>query len=116
MSTENIYPRKLENFHILLWLIKDLCWVTDFRVFGLFMIVPTLGLAIYITSLNRADKTELTHNLAVCFWISANAVWMVGEFYYNDSTRPIAVVFFAAGLFMMLKHYIPLLFQAKANR
>jgi hypothetical protein len=48
---------------------------------GIFMIAPTLLFAIYITYLNRSDKAELAHNLAVCFWISANSVWMIGEFY-----------------------------------
>ena len=44
--------RKTENFHILLWLIKDLCWVSGTKMMGMFMIVPTIGLAFYITYLN----------------------------------------------------------------
>jgi hypothetical protein len=101
--------RKYENFHILLWLLKDLCWVTLSKVAGVVMIVPTLALAIYITYINRKEKAELAHNLAVCFWISANSVWMIGEFFYDDTTRSSAIIFFILGLLMMLFYYIPLL-------
>lgn len=97
--------RKTENFHILLWLIKDLCWVSLSRTMGMIMIVPTVGLAFYITYLNRADKSELVHNLAVCFWIIANSIWMIGEFYFDDSTRKFAMIFFVLGLAMMINYY-----------
>jgi hypothetical protein len=75
------------------------------------MIIPTLTLAIYITYKNRKDKSELAHNLAVCFWIAANSVWMIGEFYYEDKLRPAAIVFFILGFSMMLFYYIPLLLK-----
>jgi hypothetical protein len=103
--------RKFENFHILLWLFKDLCWVTLSRPLGIFMIIPTIGLAIYITYINKQDKAEFAHNLAVCFWIAANSVWMIGEFYFDDGLRSYAIIFFLAGLFMMLGYYIPLLYK-----
>ena len=54
----------------------------------MFMILPTLSLAIYITWKNRAERAELFHNLAVCFWISANSIWMYGEFYLDDIVNP----------------------------
>lgn len=101
--------RKFENFHILLWLFKDLCWVTLSKTAGIVMIVPTLTLAIYITFTNRSDKAELAHNLAVCFWICANSVWMIGEFFYDDGLRPEAIVFFVLGLMAMLFYYVPIL-------
>lgn len=97
--------RKFENLHILLWLIKDLCWVSLYKLAGMIMIVPTIGLAIFITYKNRADKAELVHNLAVCFWITANSVWMTGEFFYTDGSRTIATLFFFAGLAMMFRYY-----------
>ena len=74
---------------------------------GVFMIFPTLSLAIYITVINRFDKAELAHNLAVCFWICANSIWMFGEFYYDDKMRTPATVFFIAGLITMLFYYVP---------
>ena len=107
----NIQIRKLENFHILLWLMKDLCWVILSKTLGIVMIVPTLLLAIYITYIHRNEKAELAHNLAVCFWISANSIWMIGEFYYEDSLRTYATVFFVTGLSIMLLYYLPLIFR-----
>jgi len=97
--------RKFENFHILLWLLKDLSWVMDFKILGLIMIVPTIGVAVYITILTRKSSSELFHNLAVVCWICANSVWMIGEFFYDDTTRPAATVFFAAGLLFIIWYY-----------
>lgn len=97
--------RKFENWHILLWLIKDLCWVMDFKRVGTFMIFPTVILALVITFKTRNVFSELMHNIAVVCWICANSVWMFGEFYYNDTTRPIAQVFFFAGLGVLFIYY-----------
>ena len=101
----NSRTRKTENFHILLWLIKDLCWASLSTTLGMIMIVPTIGLAFYITYLNRSERSELVHNLAVCFWILANSVWMIGEFYLEDSLRPYAIGLFTLGLAMMVRYY-----------
>ena len=97
--------RKFENFHILLWLTKDLCWVTLSETMGVIMIIPTVSLAIYITWLSRAEHSELFHNMAVCFWISANSIWMIGEFFYNDSLRTEASVFFVLGILCIAWYY-----------
>jgi hypothetical protein len=103
--------RKFENFHILLWLIKDLCWVTLSEKMGVFMIIPTISFAIYITWISRSDASELAHNLAVCFWICANSIWMIGEFFYDDSFRPQATVFFVIGLLCIAWHYYRIFFN-----
>ena len=107
--------RKFENFHILLWLIKDLCWVTLSRTAGMLMILPTLALALFITWRNRRDRAELLHNLAICMWICANSIWMTGEFYLRDGTREIAVIFFIAGLVSMLYYYVVELLRGKRS-
>lgn len=98
--------RKVENFHILLWLLKDLCWVSLSKMLGVIMIAPTLAFAIFITWRNRFDKAELLHNLAICLWICANSVWMIGEFYFDDTTRGAAMFFFIAGLISMAYYYL----------
>ncbi|HRH38853.1 MAG TPA: hypothetical protein PK760_10935, partial [Flavobacteriales bacterium] len=94
-----------ENLHIVFWLMKDLCWVSDFKLLGMIMIVPTLAMAIWIAWRSREDIGELLHSLAVVFWIMANGTWMTGEFFYNDGTRPIAIGFFIAGLLTLLPYY-----------
>lgn len=108
--------RKFENFHILLWLVKDLCWVTLSKAAGVVMIAPTLALALFITWRNRDDRAELLHNIAICMWICANSVWMIGEFFLEDSTRQLAVVFFVAGLLSMLYHYFTELLNGNNSR
>lgn len=70
------------------------------------MIAPTLAFAIFITWRNRFDKAELLHNLAICMWICANSVWMIGEFYFDDTTRGAAMFFFIAGLLSMAYYYL----------
>jgi hypothetical protein len=70
------------------------------------MIIPTLYVAIDITWRTRHDRTDLFHNIAITFWICANATWMTGEFYVNDRLRPIAMIFFVLGLITVAIYYL----------
>jgi len=97
--------RWIENGHIYLWLMKDTCWAMEWRPGGIFMIVPTLSVAIYILLRSRHNRAELFHNLAVCLWISANSVWMIGEFFKLE-LRPWAVGIFVTGLLLLTFYYI----------
>lgn len=103
--------REYENAHILLWIIKDSCWVSGWRPLGMGMIVPTLIVALDIAWKSRHEASEFSHNLAVCAWIMANATWMTGEFYFNDTWRPYASVFFCLGVVALATHYIPLVWK-----
>lgn len=104
--------RKLENLHIVFWLLKDLCWVMLWKPLGLIMIVPTIGAALLITWQTRHIKSELLHNIAVSFWIMANSYWMVTEFYSKDDTlRYYAVIPFSLGLIVIAYYYAGLLFH-----
>lgn len=76
--------RRLENLHIVFWLLKDISWCMIWKVLGVMMIVPTLAVAIYIGWRTRQIKSELAHNLAIAFWISANSYWMISEFFGFD--------------------------------
>lgn len=97
--------RKIENLHILLWLLKDICWVADLKWMGTFMILPTISVAIWLTWKMRKSYSELMHNLAVIAWILANSAWMIGEFFFDDGTRPIALIFFGLGLVLLFVFY-----------
>ena len=105
--------REYENLHILLWLLKDTCWVLLWETGGIIMIIPTIAVAFHITWLSRHEASELFHNLAVVFWICANSVWMIGEFYFDDTLRPVSTAFFIAGLFAILFYYAVLLPRKK---
>lgn len=106
MNQDHPPLRKLENMHILFWLIKDFCWVSDYKLIGIIMIVPTLLIAIGITWFNRKWVAECCHNLAICSWIAANSTWMCGEFFFNDTTRPLAKFFFVIGFIPLLYYYV----------
>ncbi|HRP33500.1 MAG TPA: hypothetical protein PKV73_16505 [Agriterribacter sp.] len=102
--------RRKENLHILLWLLKDTCWALDFHLMGMFMIIPTLSVAISITWQTRKLRSELIHNLAVVLWITANCLWMTGEFYGWDEgtwgSRHLALIPFGIGLSILAYYYI----------
>ncbi len=97
--------RKTENLHIVMWLLKDTCWVLTWKEAGMIMVLPTLTVAIYITWRMRNHTAELFHNLAVCCWISANSIWMTGEFFFHDGLRNYAIVFFVLGLISVAYYY-----------
>jgi hypothetical protein len=99
--------RKIENLHILFWLIKDLSWAMLWKPLGLIMVIPTVGVACLITWQTRDIKSELLHNLAVIFWILANAYWMITEFFFDDdSLRFYTIIPFAIGLVIITYYYV----------
>lgn len=101
--------REYENLHIALWLIKDTCWVLTWSIPGMIMIIPTMLVAIHLAWKSRDNMSDLLHNIAICCWISANATWMTGEFFYEDGLRPYAIVFFAVGMAIISFYYLVLL-------
>ena len=97
--------RKIENLHILLLLLKDICWAADLKWLGTFMIIPTISVALWLTWKMRKSYSELMHNLAVIAWILANSTWMIGEFFFDDGIRPLTLVFFGSGLIILFVFY-----------
>ena len=115
MSDKVIYSiparfRRLENLHILFWLIKDASWALNLRTPGMIMIFPTMIAALVITWQTRKIISELLHNLAVLFWITANCTWMIGEFYGLDEgrfgLRNLALIPFGIGLSILISFYV----------
>lgn len=123
MYSVPLAQRRIENLHIVFWLIKDISWCLLWRVLGIIMIAPTLGAAIYITWRARDNKTDLAHNLAVVFWITANAWWMLAEFFEFDeiaiwhgiSGRMFALIPFAIGAAILAWHYFSALIDVRAR-
>jgi hypothetical protein len=98
--------RKTENLHIVFWLIKDISWAMLWKPLGLFMILPTMTVALLITWQTRKLKSELYHNLAVAFWITANCYWMITEFMGTpDHYRYYAAIPFGIGVFFIAAYY-----------
>ncbi len=108
--------RKMENLHIVFWLMKDISWCLIFKEMGIAMIVPTLSIAIWIAWKNRDITSELCHNLAIVFWITANGYWMISEFFEFDSMviwrgltgKNLALIPFISGLLTLMFYYLVL--------
>lgn len=106
--------RHIENIHIPLWLLKDTCWLLQWKLLGVTMIVPTLGVAIAIAVKNFRED-EFWISLAICFWISANAFWMCCEFFSHEELKYYAAYPFASGFICVGWFYGKKLFVKKST-
>ncbi len=98
--------RRIENLHIFFWLVKVISWAMLWKPIGMFMLIPTLTVAIIITWQTRKILSELFHNLAVVFWITANGYWMIIEFYgYDEELRIYTSIPFTIGLVFIVTYY-----------
>ncbi|HEY4799975.1 MAG TPA: hypothetical protein VII99_12920 [Bacteroidia bacterium] len=108
--------RHYENLHIPLWLMKDTCWLMQWKLLGMIMIAPTIGMAIFITLLNWKSKDEeFWINFAICFWIAANAYWMCCEFVKHEEYKFYSAIPFAIGFICVAVFYGKKIFGKKAN-
>jgi len=106
--------RRMENMHIVFWLFKDISWCMIWKTLGIMMVVPTLTIAIIIAWRTRQFKSELAHNLAIVFWISANSLWMISEFFNFDTMviwqqytgKHLALIPFFTGALILMYYYI----------
>lgn len=106
--------RRMENLHIVFWLFKDISWCMVWRPLGIIMIVPTLAIAIWIVFRNKSFVSEVCHNLAIVFWISANSFWMISEFFKFDEMvllfgltgKQTAMIPFVLGLLCLFYYYL----------
>ena len=105
--------RKMENLHIVFWLFKDISWCMVWRPLGIAMIFPTLIIAIVIAIRTRQYMSEVCHNVAIVFWISANSYWMCSEFFKIDADvisgwftyKHLAIIPFVMGMLPLLYYY-----------
>jgi hypothetical protein len=92
--------RHMENLHILLWLLKDLCWMQEWKVLATFVFFPTLFFAIYICLKTKTNHLAFMVNIAVFCWIGANSCWMFEEFYHFQ-LKWLATTLFGSGILIM---------------
>jgi prepilin signal peptidase PulO-like enzyme (type II secretory pathway) len=106
--------RKMENLHIVFWLLKDISWCLIWRPLGIIMIFPTLIISIIIAWRTRQFMSELCHNLAITVWITANSYWMISEFLHFESVivtgsityKHLAVIPFVMGVLILAYYYL----------
>ncbi len=105
--------RKMENLHIVFWLLKDIGWCLIWQPLGIIMIFPTLLISIVIAYRTRGMMSELCHNLAITLWITANSYWMISEFLHFDAHivfgtvtyKHLALIPFLSGLACLIYYY-----------
>lgn len=109
--------RRIENMHIVFWLIKDISWAMLWKPIGLLMFIPTISVAMLITWQTRKLKSEWYHNMAILFWISANGYWMIVEFFWPsvDTLRYYAAIPFSIGILFIGVYYFIILPREKKN-
>ena len=106
--------RKMENLHIVFWLLKDISWCMVWKPLGIAMIFPTLAIAIIIAYRTRHLMSEVCHNLAIVVWISANSYWMISEFLHFDTNvlfgeytfKHLAIIPFLMGIILLGYYYL----------
>lgn len=100
--------RRIENLHIIFWLLKDISWAMLWKPVGLIMFIPTIVFAALITFQTRKLASEFYHNLAIVFWIIANGYWMIAEFFWSDldSLRYYAAIPFSIGIILISVYYL----------
>ena len=69
------------------------------------MVIPTIGMAIYIAAKTRKNMLLFLPNMAVCCWIGANAVWMLGEF-FDFNHIPYALTSFFFGIAFITYYFM----------
>ena len=97
--------RRLENLHIVFWLVKDTCWLLELKLLGTIMVVPTVFLAAYMLKITFRHS-EFFLNCAVLCWITANSTWMLLEFYNDHRYKNVAFIPFVLGLLSISLFYI----------
>ena len=97
--------RVFENIHIPLWLIKDTCWMMEWKTLGIIMIIPTVLVAFWIAIRTYGEKLFYI-NLAICFWISANSFWMCCEFFGRVDLKNYAAIPFVLGMISTAIYYL----------
>jgi hypothetical protein len=97
----------LETVHIPLWLIKDICWLMEYRTLGVIVAFPTVLVALVMVVISFKDKVLIWTNLSILFWILANANWMLAEFYNwptkNYSIWPFLIGLLTFSIFLLIK-------------
>jgi hypothetical protein len=102
--------KKYESMHIVFWLIKDSCWMLQFKWLGILMVIPTLTIAAYIVYITR-NSVDMFINLAVFSWICANSFWMFIEFFTSGQLKLLASIPFGLGFIFVGIYYYKTLFS-----
>ena len=111
--------RRMENMHILFWLLKDISWCLNFKVLGVLMKYPST----YFSVEKEHAYNELQKRTDLIVYNKDLKPWMICEFTGIDETpiiggfdgRHLALIPFSIGLFILLYYYIFLRHKEKSE-
>lgn len=106
----------LETIHIPLWLIKDICWLMEYRTLGVIIAIPTIWVAIWMCFITYKKQDHFLPNVSIAFWIVANANWMVAEFYELETKQLSIYPFLLGVLAFLIFVYIKLIGKKKTEQ
>jgi hypothetical protein len=108
-----------ENFHIYLWLLKDLAWVQSWYLPGILIGGFACFWSIFLVSksISHRNLNEFWSRFADLLWLFANYWWMIGETHdyefphepsqYENKTRQAAAIMITA-LVWVASYYLVL--------
>lgn len=116
-----------ENFHIYLWLLKDLTWVQSWYIAGILIGGFACFWSVFLVSksIRQRNINEFWSRFADLLWLFANYWWMIGETHdytypdepsiYEARTRQAAVIMITALIWIGLYYILlkPLGFTGK---
>lgn len=79
--------REYENFHILLWIGKDLSWNLSIGAMWIIFFIPTIICSVDFLWVSLQAPNLLVdhaHYVALSIWVCANAVWAIANIWYAD--------------------------------
>ena len=83
--------REYENFHLVLWLGKDLAWCLLNKPMWFIFTPPTLLIAldfIFITATVDGLIIDHVHYISLLMWVIGNGTWALGELYWINNDDP----------------------------
>ncbi len=114
MSIDLHKIKSYENLHIVFWLLKDSCWMLQFKWMGIIMVIPTVFVAGLIAYVSRKTN-DLYINLAILCWICANSFWMYVEFFTSGELKLWASIPFSFGFLFVAIYYYKSLFSKSVS-
>lgn len=78
--------RGLENFHIYLWVAKDISWMQDQYECSMFFGILALGWCAFLAyfAIKTRSYEEMFMLVALILWLVGNFTWMAGEVFNGD--------------------------------
>eukprot|EP01040_Poterioochromonas_malhamensis_P012557 gene12557-13746_t len=102
--------RGAENFHIYLWIAKDLAWASDLywpaMIFGSLALAWCMVLCYF--AFFSGGMEEVYMLIATVLWLSGNFVWMAGEVFDGDDDYvvPKTAIMFESAIAWILFYHI----------